>query len=238
MTCDDDHERMSTDLAKPRLTDFLGDNIPFPTGIVIVDNASTDGTPEVALALGAELTRVRVLRLEEKGRGRALPAAWSTSSSDVVAYMDVDLSTGLNALLPLLSPVVSGHSADSVGNRLMPDSHTVRGARREILSRGYNVILRTVWRARFGVSQCGFKAFDRQALVHLLPRLENEERFLDTEPLLMVAARGVRVTEIPLDWVDDPRSKVDLHPTILEEPRGVVRVVAHKTSGSFGQDRR
>lgn len=220
------------------LDDFLGDNIPFPTGIVIVDNASTDGTLELALALAAELTRVRVLRLEEKGRGRALRAAWSTSSSDVVAYMDVDLSTGLNALLPLLSPVVSGHSAGSVGNRLMPGSHTVRGARREILSRGYNVILRTVCRARFGDAQCGFKAFDRQALVDLLPRVENEEWFFDTELLLMVQAQGVRVTEIPVDWVDDPRSKVDLLPTILEDLRGVARVVAHKVSGSFGQDRR
>ncbi|MCE7884906.1 MAG: glycosyltransferase family 2 protein, partial [Actinobacteria bacterium ATB1] len=148
------------------------------------------------------------------------------------------LSTGLNALLPLLSPVVSGHSAGSVGNRLMPGSHTVRGARREILSRGYNVIRRTVCRARFGDAQCGLKAFDRQALVDLLPRVENEEWFFDTELLLMVQAQGVRVTEIPVDWVDDPRSKVDLLPTILEDLRGVARVVAHKVSGSFGQDRR
>lgn len=219
------------------LDGFLGDNIPFPTGIVIVDNGSTDATQELALALAAELTRVRVLRIEEKGRGRALRAAWSTSTADVVAYMDVDLSTGLNALLPLLSPVVSGHSVGAVGNRLMSGSHTVRGARREILSRGYNVILRTVCRARFGDAQCGFKAFDRQTLMRLLPCVQNEEWFFDTELLLVVQAHGLSITELPVDWVDDPRSKVDILPTVLEDLRGVARVVSQKFVGSFGQDR-
>ncbi|HMC70080.1 MAG TPA: glycosyltransferase, partial [Mycobacteriales bacterium] len=87
-----------------RLHAFLHDGFPFPTRITIADNASADGTHPQALRLADELEGVRVMRLEEKGRGRALHAAWSTSDASVLAYMDVDLSTDLTALLPLVAP--------------------------------------------------------------------------------------------------------------------------------------
>ena len=129
-----------------RLHAYLGERFPFAWRITVADNGSTDGTGAVAERLGAELSGVSVLHLEEKGRGRALQAAWSASDADVVAYMDVDLSTDLDALLPLVAPLVSGHSHFAVGSRLAPGARVVRGPRRELISRAYNLLLRSVLR--------------------------------------------------------------------------------------------
>src|SRR6476620_6569527 len=150
-----------------RLHRFLRDGFPFSWRIVIADNASTDGTPAVAAALADELPSVRWMRLEEKGRGRALRAAWSASDALVVSYMDVDLSTDLRALLPLVAPLLSGHSDVAIGTRLAHGARVVRGPRRELISRTYNAILHTVLRARFSDTQCGFKAVRSDTLVSL-----------------------------------------------------------------------
>lgn len=91
-----------------RLHAYLGERFPFTFRITIADNASTDGTLDIARRLAAELPEVTALRLSEKGRGRALHAAWLSSDSPVLAYMDVDLSTDLDAFLPLVAPLVSG----------------------------------------------------------------------------------------------------------------------------------
>src|SRR5581483_9233850 len=138
-----------------RLHDFLSRNLLFSWQITIADNASIDLTVEIAEALTHRLDRVHMLRLEQKGRGRALRAAWSASSARVVAYMDVDLSTDLRGLLPLLAPLLSGHSHVAIGSRLASGSRVARGPRREFISRTYNQILRTVLRARFTDAQCG-----------------------------------------------------------------------------------
>src|ERR1700754_4388722 len=86
-----------------RLHRFLSDGFPFTWPIVIADNASLDATPQLARRLALRLPSVRHLRLECKGRGRALRAAWSASDAKVVTYMDVDLSTDLRGLLPLVA---------------------------------------------------------------------------------------------------------------------------------------
>src|SRR6201986_2148397 len=141
-----------------RLHRFLSDGFPLTWRIVIADNASTDATPQIARRLADELPRVRALRLERKGRGLALRTAWSASGARVVAYMDVDLSTDLRALLPLVAPLLSGHSDLAIGTRLARGSRVVRGPKRELISRGYNLLLRPLMGARFSDAQCGFKA--------------------------------------------------------------------------------
>ena len=207
-----------------RLHDFLARQLPFSWQITIADNASTDLTPEIAEALTDSLDRVHMLRLESKGRGRALRAAWSASSARVVAYMDVDLSTDLRGLLPLLAPLLSGHSQVAIGSRLAPAARTARGAKREVISRAYNLILRTVLRARFSDAQCGFKAVRADALAELLPSIRDESWFFDTELLVLAQRRGMRIHEVPVDWVDDPDSRVDIVSTALEDLRGVARL--------------
>jgi putative flippase GtrA len=209
-----------------RLHRFLRDSFPFTWRIVIADNASTDATPAIARALSEELPHVEHLRLERKGRGRALRAAWSASEARVVAYMDVDLSTDLRALLPLVAPLLSGHSDLAIGSRLAHGARVVRGPKREFISRGYNRILHTVLRARFSDAQCGFKAVRQDVLHGLLDDVRDDGWFFDTELLVVAQRRGLRIHEVPVDWVDDPDSRVDIVPTALSDLRGVARLLA------------
>jgi len=209
-----------------RLHRFLTDAFPFSWRIVIADNASTDGTPALARALATELRHVEVLRLERKGRGRALRAAWSASRARVVCYMDVDLSTDLRGLLPLVAPLLSGHSDVAIGTRLAPGARVVRGPKRELISRSYNRLLHTALRARFSDAQCGFKAVRRDALDALLADVRDDGWFFDTELLVLAQRRGLRIHEVPVDWVDDPDSRVDILRTAIEDLKGVARLAA------------
>jgi putative flippase GtrA len=207
-----------------RLHAFLSEAFPFAWKIVIADNASTDETPQLARRLAAQLPEVSVLRLREKGRGRALRAAWSASDADVLAYMDVDLSTDLTALLPLVAGLVSGHSDVAIGTRLAPGSRVVRGPRREFISRSYNRILRVGLRARFSDAQCGFKAIRADAARQLLPLIADEAWFFDTELLVLAQRRGLRIHEVAVDWTDDPDSRVEIMSTAVADLRGVARL--------------
>ncbi|MFZ0973613.1 MAG: glycosyltransferase [Solirubrobacteraceae bacterium] len=207
-----------------RLHRFLDIHMPFSWQITIADNASTDTTPEIAGALADELDRVRVLRVAQKGRGRALRAAWSASRAAVVAYMDVDLSTDLHALLPLLAPLLSGHSEVAIGSRLARGSCVTRGPKREFISRTYNHILRATLRARFTDAQCGFKAVRADVVHELLDAVRDDSWFFDTELLIAAQRRGMRIHEVPVDWVDDPDSRVDIVSTALADLRGVARL--------------
>ena len=191
--------------------------------IVIADNASTDATPGIARALALELPDVAVMHLPQKGRGRALRAAWSASDADVLCYMDEDLSTDLNALEPLIAPLVAGHADVAVGSRLMFGSHVRRGMKRELLSRAYNGVLQTVLRARFSDAQCGFKAIRADAL-ELLHDVRDEGWFFDTELLVLAQRRGLRIHEVPVDWIEDPDSRVRILPTALADLQGVARL--------------
>lgn len=216
-----------------RLDRHLGDHVPYRTRIVVADNASTDDTPVVAAALAAELDRVEVVRLDLKGRGRALDAVWRASSATIVAYMDVDLSTDLRALLPLLAPLASGHSDVAIGSRLAPQSRVVRGPKREIVSRGYNLILRTSLRVRFSDAQCGFKAMRTDVARELLPLVQDTGWFFDTELLVLAERAGLRIHEVPVDWVDDPDSTVDIVATAVADLKGCWRVGRALATGAL-----
>jgi glycosyltransferase involved in cell wall biosynthesis len=216
-----------------RLHRYLEANFPFGWRIVIVDNASTDATPAVARRLVRELAGVRFVRLEEKGRGRALRAAWSDSDAEVRCYMDVDLSTDLRALLPLVAPLLSGHSDLAIGTRLARGAQVVRGPKRELISRGYNRLLRTTLRARFSDAQCGFKAGRADVLRGLLPDVRDERWFFDTELLVQAQRRGLRIHEVPVDWIDDKDSRVDIVATAWEDLRGIARLAAQTQVARF-----
>jgi glycosyltransferase involved in cell wall biosynthesis len=210
------------------LRSFLDESFPFRALVTIVDNASTDDTYEVAAGLAAGLRGVAVMRLSRKGRGYALRSAWSTSMAPVVAYMDVDLSTSLSALLPLVAPLLSGHRDVTIGSRLARGAHVIRGPKRELISRSYNLLLKLTLRGRFSDAQCGFKALRRDAAEKLLPLVEDNEWFFDTELLVTAERLGLRIGEVPVDWVDDPDSRVDIVTTATDDLRGVWRMLVRR----------
>ena len=214
-----------------RLDEYLRRQLPYSYCITIADNASTDRTWTIAQQLRLELPTVRTLHLDQKGRGRALKAAWSASRAAVVGYMDVDLSTDLRAILPLVAPLLSNHSDLAIGTRLSRGSRVIRGPKREFISRSYNLLLRSSLSASFSDAQCGFKALRRDVAQQLLPWVEDDSWFFDTELLVIAERAGLRIHEVPVDWIDDPDSRVNIVATATEDVRGIARLGRGLLSG-------
>ena len=202
----------------------LADNLRHPFRIVIADNGSTDRTPEIADSLSKEFTDVTWTRLEVRGRGRVLRQAWLESDADVLTYMDVDLSTDLKAF-PLLVDAILEEGFDlATGSRLMKGSVVTRALKREITSRAYNLIIKASFFTRFSDAQCGFKAISRAAARSLIPRVEDQAWFFDTELLILAEKAGLRIKDIPVRWVDDPDSRVNIATTARDDLKGLWRL--------------
>ncbi|MFV0458795.1 MAG: glycosyltransferase [Actinomycetales bacterium] len=207
-----------------RVIAHLRETFPYPFRVTVADNASTDATHEIALGLQDELAEVRAVHLSQKGRGRALKQVWSSSDAQILGYLDVDLSTDLDALWPLVAGLMSGHSDVAIGSRLARGSRVVRGARREIISRCYNLILRVALGAGFTDAQCGFKAIRADVAAELLPHVQDPAWFFDTELLVIAQRSELRIHEVPVDWFDDPDSRVQVVRTATDDLRGVWRL--------------
>jgi putative flippase GtrA len=216
-----------------RLVGYLRQGFPFTARVTIADNGSTDATPAIAEELAREFDEVRAVRMEQPGRGRALRAIWSESDAEVLAYMDVDLSTDLNALLPLVAPLLSGHSDLAIGTRLARGARVIRGPKRELISRCYNMLLHACMGARFSDAQCGFKAIRREQARVLLPLTRDTGWFFDTELLVLAERAGLRIHEVPVDWIDDLDSRVDVVATALADLRGMARLGSGLARGSI-----
>jgi putative flippase GtrA len=223
------NEQQELSASVHRLHGYLTEKFPLSWLITVADNASTDSTWGIACGLAKELRGVRALHLEQKGRGRALRVAWLRSSASVVAYMDVDLSTDLDALLPLVAPLITGHSDLAIGSRLAQGARVVRGPKRELISRTYNVVLRSTLRNQFSDAQCGFKAARADVARQLLPLVEDDGWFFDTELLVLAERTGFRIHEVPVDWVDDPGSTVDVVKTAKDDLKGIARMMLGTT---------
>ncbi|GAB3159210.1 bifunctional glycosyltransferase family 2/GtrA family protein [Amycolatopsis stemonae] len=216
-----------------RLHAHLAEHVSYPYRITVADNASTDATLRVAERLAREFPEVAVHHLDEKGRGRALNAVWQASDAAVLAYMDVDLSTDLAALGPLVAPLLSGHSDLAIGSRLARGARVVRGPKREFISRAYNLILRSTLAAKFSDAQCGFKAIRADVARELLPHVEDTGWFFDTELLVLAQRAGLRIHEVPVDWVDDPNSSVNIVKTATADLKGIARVTKATFTGEI-----
>ena len=204
---------------------YLGANATWAWRVTVADNASTDNTFSVANALAAAYPQVQALRLDEKGRGRALRRAWLASDADVLCYMDVDLSTDLSALLPLVSAILDDGYDLAIGSRLAKGAHvSKRTLKREFISRSYNLLIKSLFWTRLSDAQCGFKALSHAAAQRLLPVVKDNAFFFDTEMLLIAEKRGMRIREVPVTWEDDPDSRVRLVSTIMEDLRGLMRL--------------
>ena len=192
--------------------------------IVIVDNGSTDGTDRVARGLADVHSDVHFLQLPQRGRGRALRQAWTSSDADVLCYTDVDLSTELAALPKLVHAILSEGYGLATGSRLLPTSRTKRSAKREIISRCYNVLVRTVLRISFSDAQCGFKAVSREVVAEIVPNVKDQSWFFDTELMVLAEKRGYRIADIPVRWDEDDDSRVKIIRTAWDDIKGVMRL--------------
>jgi glycosyltransferase involved in cell wall biosynthesis len=208
-----------------RLVAHLRDGFPFTARVTIADNGSTDATWTLARGLAdAYPGLVRAVRLDLPGRGRALRAVWSASDADVVAYMDVDLSTDIAALLPLVAPLLAGDADVAIGSRLAPGARVRRGLKRTVLSRGYNLLLRAALEVGFSDAQCGFKALRSAAARAVLPCVADNGWFFDTELLVLAERARLHIHEVPVQWVDSPDSRVRILATVLADLRGMWRL--------------
>lgn len=204
---------------------FLGDHAPFDWRIVIADNASIDGTQAVGEAIVGRMDRVAYLRIPQKGRGRALRQAWTESDADIVSYMDVDLSTNLDAFVPLIDAIAHGGFDVAIGTRLHRGAAVTRQWKRELISRCYNLLVKLIFpRRTFSDAQCGFKAVSRRAVDRLVPLIVNNHWFFDSELLLRAEQCGFRVAEVPVAWVEDLDTRVKIFNTAVEDIRGLLRV--------------
>jgi hypothetical protein len=150
------------------------------------------------------------------------------SEAEVLAYMDVDLSTELCYLEPLVTPLLCGECEIAIGSRLAPGSRVQRGVKREFISRCYNELLHFALGSAISDAQCGFKAGRREAIQLLLGEVADESWFFDTELLWCAERQGMRIREVPVAWVDDPDSRVDILATALADLRGVARLRASR----------
>jgi glycosyltransferase involved in cell wall biosynthesis len=207
------------------LRQYLLLEFPYTWQITIADNASRDQTWKIAQQLEQRFPgEVRALHLEQKGRGRALRYAWSNSPAPIVCYMDVDLSTSLDCLLPLVAPLVSGHSLIAIGSRLAHGAKVKRQWKREAISRCYNLMIKLVFGPVFSDAQCGFKAIRKDLLLQLLGQIENNEWFFDSEMLLLAEHNKIRIHEVPVDWVEDLDTRVNIKRTVMEDLKGLTRM--------------
>lgn len=208
------------------LAAFLSNNLnDYEWAVVVADNGSTDATPSICQSLSEQDSRVRHVRLEQRGRGRALKRAWAESNADIVAYMDVDLSTDLSAL-PQTIAAVDGEGYDiAIGSRLKRGAQVMgRSFKRELISRSYSLIFRAMFLAGFQDAQCGFKAVSRRAADDVAPLVVDNGWFFDTEMLLIAEKNGYRIKEIPVKWTDDPDSRVKIFSTAWEDIKGLLRL--------------
>ena len=218
-----------------KLHKYLASNLPYKWRIVIADNGSTDGTAAIARRLAERYPEIRLLQLPEKGRGCALKQAWVSNKADILAYMDIDLSTNLDSFEPMIAPLITGDAGLATGSRLMKQSRTTRGFKREFISRCYNRIIRTTMKTRFVDAQCGFKALRRDVAQKLLPHIKDTAWFFDTELLIKAEYNGYKIHEEPVEWIEDTDSRVDVVKTATEDIKGLSRVRQEYGQSSFGE---
>jgi glycosyltransferase involved in cell wall biosynthesis len=219
------NEERALPVSIPALHAFLTERLSeYDWRIEIADNASIDRTPEVSRSLAQQFERVRYLRLEEKGRGRALKRSWTASDEDICSYMDVDLSTNLDSFPPMIDALAHRGYDIGTGSRLMKGANTERSFKREFISRTYNIMVKAMFFTRFSDAQCGFKAVTRGVITTLIPHIEDNVWFFDSELLIIGEKCGYRIFDVPVKWIEDLDTRVKIVKTATDDIKGLIRV--------------
>ena len=212
---------------------FLSKHLEHTWHVVIVDNGSTDGTEKVGEKLNGQFRDVEFIHLPQKGRGLALRSAWLKSTADIVCYTDVDLSTDLRFLPPLISAIANERFDIAIGSRMMKSSYTKRSFKREIISRIYNVFVKMILLTHFSDAQCGFKAVSREVVERIVPQIKDQSWFFDTELLVLAEKQGYKIKDIAVVWIEDDDSRVKIIRTAWDDIKGVLRLRRQLWKASF-----
>jgi glycosyltransferase involved in cell wall biosynthesis len=207
------------------LADYLRGNLPdFVWRITIADNASTDNTLLVGRKLAKTYPEVSIVHLDQKGRGRAVKFVWQEDNADILAYMDVDLSTDLKHIPPLVRSLTRGYDI-AIGTRNARGSRVYgRSTLRTITSKVYISLIKLFFWVHFSDAQCGFKAVTRKVVINIIPKIQDNEWFFDTELLVVAEKMGYRIYEEPVTWIDNPGSTVRVMKTAQGDLDGLWRL--------------
>lgn len=193
--------------------------------LIVAEDGCDDETPEIAAELAREIPDVRHLHSDARlGRGDALRAAFEDAEASTVAYIDTDLSTDMSHLGELVRSVHDDGYDFATGSRWMPGSVARRSTTRKTLSWTYNRLVRGALDSRIRDHQCGFKSFDRGALMDVLDDVEANHWFWDTEVLVRAQQKGYRVKEFPVRWVPEGNTSVNIPRDALQMGSQVARL--------------
>jgi glycosyltransferase involved in cell wall biosynthesis len=218
-----EEQELATSIAT--LTNYLAEHFSdFDWRIVVADNASTDATLAIGRQLAKKNPKVSVIHLDQKGRGRAVKRVWQQADSDVVAYMDVDLSSDLKHFPPMVRALLRGYDV-AIGSR---NAHGARVYGRNVLrnmtSKAYIALIKLIFWVHFSDAQCGFKAVTRRVVDEIIPHVRDDEWFFDSELLLLAEKSGYRIYEEPVTWIDNPGSTVRVWKTAQGDLAGLWRL--------------
>jgi len=192
--------------------------------VIVAEDGCSDRTPEIAARLAREDPRVRHVHSDQRlGRGGALERAFEAARGDTLVYYDTDLATDMAHLEELVESVRTEGYGVATGSRRMPGARQPRETERGVASEGYNTLVRLVLGSSLRDHQCGFKAFDREALFALLPAVGDDHWFWDTEVLVKAQRRGYEVKEFPVEWEPKGDTAVDLVRDVLGMGSQVLR---------------
>lgn len=211
-----------------KVFDFCQKNLKdYDWQILIADNGSNDLTPKIAERLSNNYQKISFFHILEKGRGFALKKAWTDYPADIYTYLDIDLATDLNYLPLLIKALEEGYDI-AIGSRLKTGAQTKRSLSREILSRGYNLLLKIFFNPSFEDAQCGFKVISKKVAKEILPKVKNNIWFFDTELLILAEKAGYKIKEIPVEWIEkriaQRKSTVKILSTVWEDIKGMIEL--------------
>ena len=208
-----------------KLHDWIKQNPDHEYNIVIAINASTDNTLNIAKKLESELpNEIRVMNIPQKGRGVAIRTGWENSNAEICAYMDADLSADLKHITEIIEPIIKNEAQICCGSRKMQDSSVKTTLMRGVLSWLYNLTLRTTLGLKIADSQCGFKSIRTDAAKKIIPLVESNGWFFDSELLVIAQKNGFKIKAVPVKWIDDVQTTVIVPKIVTEFLKGIKRM--------------
>ena len=183
------------------------------TELLIIVNGSSDQTGEIARDLEKTYPWVRVWETPEKqGKGGAVMKGFDLAEGDIVAFTDADNATTASELKKLLDRVGEGVDC-AIGSRWLPESHQAipQPLARRIASRVFNLIVRMLFQLPYRDTQCGAKAFCKDAIQAIQDEIRVSGWAFDVALLWRLRKHGYHIEEVPISWSDNSKSRLRMH---------------------------